>query len=62
METEDVDPLLNSIDRAARRLSISTREIYAAMQRGDLDYVKVGRRRLIPEDEIRRFARIGTAA
>lgn len=44
--------LLVAVDEAARRLSISRKQIYRLMISGDLGSVHVGKRRLIPVDEL----------
>jgi excisionase family DNA binding protein len=50
------DVLLVTKREAARRLSVSEREIDHARRRGDLAAVKMGAKVLISVDELRRFA------
>ena len=49
--------LLVNVDEAARRLSISHKQIYRLMTNGDLGSVHLGKRRLIPVDELRRYVK-----
>jgi len=49
------EPLAHSPDRAAQRLGISTRAIYTHIATGELRSFKDGKRRLIPETELRSF-------
>lgn len=53
---DDDDVLLVTKREAARRLSVSEREIDHARRRGDLAAVKMGAKVLISVDELRRFA------
>lgn len=46
------DPLLNSIKRAALRLGISASKVNQLIATGELRSVKIGRRRLIPDDAL----------
>jgi excisionase family DNA binding protein len=55
METQKVDPLAHSPDRAALRLGISTRAVYAHIASGELRSFKLGKRRLIPDAELQRL-------
>jgi len=50
-----LDPLAHSPDRAAQRLGISTRAVYVHISTGELRSFKDGKRRLIPDTELRRF-------
>ena len=49
------EPLAHSPYRAAQRLGISLREIYAHIAAGELKSFKLGKRRLIPEAELQSF-------
>lgn len=53
---DDDGVLLVTKGEAARRLSVSEREIDRARRRGDLAAVKMGAKVLISVDELRRFA------
>jgi excisionase family DNA binding protein len=56
-------PLLNGVVTAATRLGISKEKCYLLIKSGQLRAVKLGRRTLIPEDELDRFvARLEDAA
>ena len=50
-----IEPLAHSPDRAAQRLGISTRAVYTHIGSGELRSFKDGKRRLIPDAELRRF-------
>lgn len=45
-------PLACSINEAARRTGLSRSTLYRLMDSGQLDHVKIGGRRLIPEDAL----------
>lgn len=47
------DTLLNGIAKASRRTGLSRSTLYRMMERGELDFVLVGARRLIPEEALR---------
>ncbi len=49
-------PLLVSVDDAAQALSVSRSFLYELMARGDLPWVKCGKRRLITAEGLREFA------
>lgn len=53
--TARIEPLAHSPDRAAQRLGISTRAVYAHIASGELRSFKDGKRRLIPDTELQRF-------
>lgn len=55
MDTSKIEPLAHSPDRAAQRLSISTRAVYSHIASGELRSFKDGKRRLIPDTELQRF-------
>jgi excisionase family DNA binding protein len=57
-------PLLWSPTEAAKRLGISRAGVYELLTRRELASLKVGRRRLIPDTELRRFidARLAESA
>lgn len=46
------DRLLNSIERTAQRLDISIWTVRAWISQGKLESVKLGSRRLVPEESI----------
>ena len=50
-----VDRLAYSIDEAARLTGLSRDLLYDEMRRGNLTYVKVGRRRLITRHHLQEF-------
>lgn len=49
-------PLLLDLTTAAERLGVGRSTIYGLLNSGDLASVKIGRRRLIADAELRRFA------
>lgn len=49
-------PLLHSIDGACQRLSMGRSWLYAEISAGRIQVAKLGRRTLIPDDELRRIA------
>jgi excisionase family DNA binding protein len=51
-----MDPIFISVEEAASALSMGRSYIYTLLKNGDLDSCKVGRRRLISVDSIRRLA------
>lgn len=53
-DSQKVEPLAHSPDRAAQRLGISTRAVYALIATGELRSFKDGKRRLIPDSECQR--------
>jgi excisionase family DNA binding protein len=55
METSKIEPLAHSPDRAAQRLGISTRAVYAHLATGALRSFKDGKRRLIPDSELQSY-------
>lgn len=52
---QPIEPLAHSPDGAARRLSISVRAIYSLLACGELRSAKIGKRRLITDDELKAF-------
>lgn len=52
----DVEKFLYSIADAGRALNMSRSALYALMADGKLEWVNVGRRRLIQRAELERFA------
>lgn len=54
-DSQKVEPLAHSPDRAGQRLGISTRAVYAHIASGELRSFKDGKRRLIPDTELQRF-------
>ena len=54
-DTQKIDPLAHSPERAAQRLGISTRAVYTHIATGELRSFKDGKRRLIPDAECQRF-------
>lgn len=49
-------PLLHSIDGACQRLSMGRSWLYAEISSGRIRVAKLGRRTLIPDEELRRVA------
>jgi excisionase family DNA binding protein len=49
----DLDRLANDLTTAARRTGLSRTTLYRLMDSGELRFVKIGARRLIPEDALR---------
>jgi excisionase family DNA binding protein len=47
--------LAYSVDEAARLTGLSRDLLYDEMRRGNLDYLKIGRRRLITRQHLERF-------
>jgi excisionase family DNA binding protein len=60
--TQPIQPLAHSPDRAAQRLGISTRAVYLHIATGELKSFKDGKRRLIPDTELHGFVRRKMAA
>lgn len=54
-DKRNIEPLAHSPDRAAQRLSISTRAVYTHIASGELRSFKDGKRRLIPDTELQSF-------
>jgi excisionase family DNA binding protein len=54
-EPDPAERLAYSIDEAARLTGLSRDLLYDEMRRGNLTYVKVGRRRLITRHHLRQF-------
>jgi len=54
-ETNQLEPLAHSPDRAAQRIGISTRAVYTAIAAGEIRSFKIGKRRLITEQELQGF-------
>jgi excisionase family DNA binding protein len=54
-------PLLHKVDAVAAMLQISRTAVYAAIQRGQLKTIKLGRSTRIPQDEVARVVREGLA-
>jgi excisionase family DNA binding protein len=52
--------LAYSVDEAARMTGLSRDLLYDEMRRGNLDYVKVGRRRLITRQHLNQFLGIAS--
>jgi excisionase family DNA binding protein len=52
----EAEPVLLSVADAARALGIGRTEIFMMIRRGDIGSVTIGRRRLIPLEELRKFA------
>jgi excisionase family DNA binding protein len=63
MQKVRIQPLNYSPDDAAVRLAISTRAVYTLLATGELKSFKRGKRRLIPDEELRRWrdAQLATA-
>ena len=56
MQTEQArQPRLNTITQTADRLGICRANLYNLLNSGDLRSVKIGRRRLVPEQAIADF-------
>lgn len=53
--TDPFKPLMVSIPIAVRRTSLSRTTLYRLMADGELDYVTIGARRLIPEDALHKL-------
>lgn len=64
METQQNTPARTaySLDEAARSLGLSRRTLYTLMRDGTLRTVTLGRRRLVPADELERLVRPAEAA
>jgi excisionase family DNA binding protein len=56
----DGGPLLLSIKDAARHLGISYGTLYEFMNRGEIEYVHIGRRRLVTRDALAKFITTNT--
>jgi excisionase family DNA binding protein len=55
-----VEPLLYSKTQAASVLNLSVRTLEGLLRRGQILHRKVGRRVLIPRQDVERFARMGS--
>jgi excisionase family DNA binding protein len=55
IEQPTVEALAHSPDRAGVRIGVSTRAVYVHIASGELKSFKIGRRRLILEDELKAF-------
>lgn len=55
MIDKDDGPRAYSIDETAERIGVSRTQIYHFFNTGQLGWVKIGARRLVEGDEIRRF-------
>jgi len=53
-------PLLLSIKDAAEQLGIGRSPLYELMNRGEIDHVRIGRRKLISRDALRSFIAANT--
>jgi excisionase family DNA binding protein len=53
--------LAYSVDEAARLTGLSRDLLYDQMRRGNLDYLKIGRRRLITRQHLEQFLNIDPA-
>ena len=60
-EPDSAERLAYSIDEAARLTGLSRDLLYDQMRRGNLTYVKVGRRRLITRHHLQQFLGDATA-
>lgn len=49
--------VLLSVEEAADRLTFSRTRVYALIKSGDIDSVKVGRLRRIPDDAVREYVK-----
>ena len=59
-EPESTERLAYSIDEAARLTGLSRDLLYDEMRRGNLTYLKVGRRRLITRQHLQQFLGIAS--
>jgi excisionase family DNA binding protein len=55
VEKASLPPLAHSPDHAAQRVGVSTRAIYTAIASGELRSFKIGKRRLITDEECQRL-------
>lgn len=56
MTASSISPrLLHDLDEAADLLSVSRRVVESLIREGDLDSVKLGRRRLVPHDALQAY-------
>src|ERR1019366_6049091 len=53
-------PVLLSIKDAAKHLGIFYGVLYELMNRGEMDYVRIGRRRLVSRDALNKFIEANT--
>lgn len=53
MDTVKIEPLVHSPDDAAKRLGISVRAVYDLIASGELRSYKDGKRRKIPDADLR---------
>ena len=54
-ESRAIEPLAHSPENAARRLGVSTRQIYVLIASGELKSFKSGKRRMVPDSELRAY-------
>lgn len=59
-QAANVEPLAYSVPEAAKRLMVSASTMWAAISEGRVRVINIGRRRLIPREEVERIAREGT--
>jgi excisionase family DNA binding protein len=52
---EPIPKLALSVDHAGTALGVSGRTVWTLTQRGELGYLKIGSRRLIPISELNRY-------
>ena len=62
MENTQLQPLAHSPNSAAARLNESVRSVYTHIATGELRSYKSGKRRLIPDTELRSFVERRLAA
>jgi excisionase family DNA binding protein len=53
IETALIEPLAHQIPHAARKLGISRSLLYELIRRGELSLIKLGRRSLIADEDLR---------
>ena len=51
----NTEALAYSINDAARQIGLSRSTLYELFEAGDLAYLKIGKRRLVEHEEIKRF-------
>lgn len=55
INNSDAPARLVSIVAAGKALGISRNTVFSLLSKGKLDYVRIGRRRLVPADAIEKF-------
>lgn len=55
MDSQEIAPLAHPVAAAGRRIGVSRTAMFGMIERGEIKSFKIGNRRLIPEDELKRI-------